>query len=692
MRGFAREAGRAIRTRVMLLSAITIFTSAFLLFLVQPIIAKEILPWFGGSAAVWTTCLVFFQTTLLLGYAYADWSVRTLKANRQVQVHAALLVASVLFLPIVPREFWKPAGSENPIWLILGLLAATIGLPYFLLSTTSPLAQAWFARRFPGRSPYRLFALSNLASMLALLGYPFLLEPWIATRTQAWSWSAGYAGFVALCIVTALASLRAPAASTGYAIAANPGPHANERAPTGARQVLWCALAATGSLLLLSVSNHITQNIAAVPLLWIVPLSIYLLTFILCFDAPRWYRRDIFLSMAAAALGVMAWTLADDRLTHDLELQIGVFCVGLFIACMFCHGELARLKPAPRYLTRFYLMISLGGAIGSALVGIVAPLVLNAYFELAFGIVLCAVLLMWQVRRDIIVMRVLAVASSLTATGCAVWGIQEFYDTTILTTRNFYGVLRVQESGAGTDEGRRSLIHGTIMHGNQYLSPVFKREPSTYYTTTSGIGRVLESLHPTKDPIKVGIIGLGAGTIASYGARGDVYRFYDINPAVPGIAHTWFTYLDDSDAKIETVLGDARLNLEREPPQGFDVLAIDAFSSDAIPVHLITSEAVGVYLKHMKPGGVIAFHVTNRFLDLVPVVKALADAHGLRATWIRDEGEGPLASRSDWVLLARDGTVLDRPLIAEAETEITEHPEWRLWTDDFNNLVQVLKD
>jgi hypothetical protein len=696
MRGFAREAGRARKPlkqpRVMLLSAITIFTSAFLLFLVQPIIAKEILPWFGGSASVWTTCLVFFQTTLLLGYAYADWSVRTLKENRQAQVHAALLVASVLLLPIVPREFWKPAGNENPIWLILGLLAATIGLPYFLLSTTSPLAQAWFARRFPGRSPYRLFALSNLASMLALLGYPFLLEPWIATHTQAWGWSAAYVAFVALCIVTAFASLRAPVTFTGNAIVTNPGPAADERAPAAARQVLWCALAATGSLLLLSVSNHITQNIAAVPLLWIVPLSIYLLTFILCFDAPRWYRRDIFLSMAAAALGVMAWTLADDRLTHDLELQIGVFCVGLFIACMFCHGELARLKPSPRYLTRFYLMISLGGAIGSALVGVVAPLVLNAYFELAFGIVLCAVLLMWQVRREIIIMRVLAVAASLTATGCAVWGIQEFFDATILSTRNFYGVLRVQESGIGTDDAHRSLIHGTIMHGNQYLAPAFKHQPSTYYTPTSGIGRVLESLHPTKDPIKVGIIGLGTGTIASYGAKGDVYRFYDINPAVPGIAHSYFTYLDDSDAKVETVLGDARLNLEREAPQGFDVLAIDAFSSDAIPVHLITSEAIDVYLKHMKSGGVIAFHLTNRFLDLVPVVKALADAHGLRASWIRDEGEGPLASRSDWVLLARDGTVLDRPLIAESATAIDEHPEWRLWTDDFNNLVQVLKE
>ena len=675
----------------MLLSAFTIFVSAFLLFLVQPIIAKQILPWFGGSAAVWTTCLVFFQTALLVGYAYADWSVRKLRPRRQVQLHVVLLVASRVMLPIVPGGLWKPSGSENPIGLILGLLAATIGLPYFLLATTSPLVQAWFARRFQGRSPYRLFALSNLASMLALLGYPFLLEPWIATRMQAWGWSAGYVVFAALCAATALASLRAGKTPTAAANLGEGAAQADPGAPTVLRQLLWCALAATGSLLLLSVSNHITQNVAAVPLLWIAPLSLYLLTFILCFDAPRWYRRELFLSMAAAALGVMAWTLADPKLTHELAMQLGVFCAGLFIACMLCHGELARLKPAPRYLTRFYLMISLGGAIGAALVGIVAPLVLPAYFELAFGLALCALLLLWQVRRDAMVLRALAVAAIFATVGCAVWGIGEFYDSTILTMRNFYGVLRVQESGAGESNARRQLIHGTIMHGNQYRSPVFRRQPSTYYTADSGVGRVLESLNPSATPIKVGIIGLGAGTLAAYGSTGDTYRFYDINPAVVVIARNYFTYLGDSEATIEIALGDARLSLEREDSQQFDLLAIDAFSSDAIPVHLITSEAVGIYLKHMKPGGVIAYHVTNRFLDLVPVVQALADAHGLRATWVRDEGEDPLASRSDWVLLARDGNILDRARIAEAATEIVRHPEWRLWTDDFNNLVQVLK-
>jgi len=367
-----------------------------------------------------------------------------------------------------------------------------------------------------------------------------------------------------------------------------------------------------------------------------------------------------------------------------------VFCAGLFIACMFCHGELARTKPAPRYLTRFYLMISLGGALGSAIVGIVAPLTLPAYFELAFGLDACALLLLWQVRRDGIVFMTLAAASSITAIGCAVWGLTEFYDSTILSTRNFYGVLRVQEVGTDDAYRHRSLIHGTILHGSQYLAPAFRQQPATYYTATSGVGRALEAMHPTTTPLKVGVIGLGTGTIAVYGAKGDVYRFYDINPAVMKIADDYFTYLGDSGATIEKVLGDARLSLEREPPQNFDLLAIDAFSSDAIPVHLITAEALEIYRKHMKPGGVIAFHVTNRFLDLVPVVKALADNAGLEAVWVSDDGGG-IASRSDWVLLSDDDRILDSPRVAEASVEFVEHPEWRLWTDDFNNLVQVLK-
>ena len=679
----------------MLLYATTIFVSAFLLFLVQPVVARQILPWFGGSAAVWTTCLVFFQTALLAGYAYCDLTTRRLQPRTQVALHSALLVASLAVLPIIPAAHWKPAGSENPLWLILGMLVATIGLPYFLLSTTSPLVQVWFARTRPGKSPYRLFALSNLASMLALLGYPFVVVPLAPTRGQAVGWSVGYVLFVVLCAIAGWVSLRARRAPSivtrsGHSASVT-GTGDDEPPPTASRQLLWCLLAATASLLLLGVSNHITQNIAAVPLLWIAPLTIYLITFILCFDSARWYRRLTFLAMAAAGLGVMGWTLADPSLTHELLLQIGVFCVGLFLACMFCHGELARLKPTPRYLTRFYLMVSLGGAAGSVLVGIVAPLVLPAYFELAAGLVLCAGLLLWQVRRDALVFPVLALASLLATAGCGVWSVVEFYDGTIATARNFYGVLRVQEHSPTAANGRRSLVHGSIMHGTQYSAPEFRRQPTSYYTATSGIGRLLEILNPSTTPIRVGVIGLGAGTLATYGSKGDVYRFYDINPDVITIARRDFTYLADSEATIETPLGDARLKLEREPPQRFNVLAVDAFSSDAIPLHLITSEAVAIYKRHLAPGGVIAFHVTNRFLDLVPVVEALARANGLEVIHIADDGNEAMAARSDWLLLSEDAELLARPELAEFAKPITPRRDWRLWTDEYNNIVQALK-
>jgi len=386
----------------------------------------------------------------------------------------------------------------------------------------------------------------------------------------------------------------------------------------------------------------------------------------------------------------MGWTLASRGLTHRLELQIAVFCIGLFIACMFCHGELARLKPPPRYLTRFYLMVSAGGAVGSTLVGIVAPLILPAYFELSAGLVACALLLALQVRRQHPVFIMLAVAAVLFTLGTAGWGIREFYDGTILATRNFYGVLRVQEGGV--EAGRHlSLVHGTILHGNQYLAPDLARIPTTYYTQTSGAGRALESMHPTTRRLKVGVIGLGTGTIAAYGSKGDDYRFYDINPAVIRIANSQFTYLRNSEATIETPLGDARLSLEREPAQNFDLLAIDAFSSDSIPVHLLTREAVTIYQRHMKPGGIIAFHVTNRYLNLIPVVERLADAQGLHAVLVSDDIEQGLSSRSDWVLVSDSAGSLAVPLIAAAAKPIEPRRDWPAWTDDFNNIVQVLK-
>ena len=682
------------------LYALTIFVSAFLLFLVQPIIAKQILPWFGGSAAVWTTCLVFFQCMLLAGYFYVDWTSRHLTAKRQAGLHLALIVIALLLLPIIADISWKPGGAEDPGLRILLLLAATIGLPYFLISTSSPLVQAWFSSSQPGASPYRLFALSNLASLLALMGYPFLIEPWITTRHQALSWSIGFAVFAVLIGALAWHRLRgsdirlAQRATANLHSASEPDPHA----PSMRDKFIWIALSGLAAVMLLAVSNHLTQNISSVPLMWLFPLTLYLLTFILCFDAKdsgwKWYHRPVFVPLLAVTLVTMAWTLADSDFEYRLYWQVAVFSAGLFVACMFCHGELVALKPHSRYLTTFYLMISIGGALGAFLVGVVAPVTLPAYYELQLGIVALAAmatLLLWRQAHISIV--ILGVLITLFTAGAGWVAKAEYGKNVIVMTRNFYGTLRVRETPQPTMEyRRRTMIHGAISHGDQYMWSPINRDPTTYYKEKSGIGRILlllKSQYPER-PRHVGIVGLGAGTIAAYGAKGDRFRFYEINPDVVTIARRDFTYLKDSDAKIDISLGDARLNLEREPAQGFDVLAIDAFSSDAIPIHLITSEAVEIYQKHINATGVIAMHVTNRYLDLKPVVNAIAQSRGLSVAWIKETyNDGN--TRSDWILLAKDKALLDRPEISQSARVIPPTTDRRLWTDDFNNLLQVLQ-
>ena len=671
----------------MPLHAATVFLSAFLLFLVQPILAKQILPWFGGAAIVWTTCMLFFQAVLLAGYAYSHAVTTHLASPRQNQVHLLLLVASLALLPIIPAEHWKPLGDENPVARILLLLAATIGLPYFLLSTTSPLVQAWFAREFPGSSPYRLFALSNFASMLALLGYPFLVEPWLPSPDQSRWWSAAYALWVVVAGALAWRSRTLPPLAQ-----ATPSPQdAAEPRPGPARLALWLALATLGSVVLLGVSNHLTQNVSSIPLLWVIPLAIYLATFILCFEGTRWYRRDAFLGFLVWITCVMAWFLADKRLQFELAWQVGVFAAGLFITCMFCHGELARLRPGPRHLTLFYLMVSVGGVLGGLLVGVAAPLTLPGYFELEIALVAVAALAFLLNRdRPGPVVAMFAAVVAFTA-GALVYRLDRQAEDVVHAERNFYGVLRVKEvlAKSGDPETRyRSLVHGGILHGEQWMNEKFRRAATTYYKTGSGVGRTILA-HEGK-PIKVGVIGLGTGTLAAYGDADDTYRFYDINPAVVRVAKEQFTYLKDSAAKIEIVLGDARLALERETPQGFDVLAVDAFSGDSIPVHLITLEAVGAYLRHMKPEGVIAFHVSNRFLDLKPVLLAIAERHGLEYAFVHEKtAEG--STNSDWVLLTRHKPFILRPEIVEATEPVAPEPGWRLWTDRYNNLIQVWK-
>jgi len=675
----------------MLTYALTIFASAFLLFMVQPIMAKQILPWFGGSAAVWTTCLMFFQLVLLCGYAYADWTIRFLKPRTQVILHAVLLVASLISLPIIAGGSWKPEGDEDPTGLILGLLTATIGLPYFLLSATGPLLQAWFARSYPAaRNVYRLFALSNGASLIALVAYPFVVEPYITTREQSITWSIGYALFVALCVISAYFSLR-PAADAavqpaGSATPVGPAPHA-------ADYLLWLTLAALGTFMLIAVTNHITHDVASVPFLWILPLTLYLLSFVLCFEGRNWYQRRIFIAPLLIVICAMAWALHADEGIMDIKEAVPLFAIGLFVMCMFFHGELAALKPAPRYLTGYYLMISLGGAVGGLLVGFVAPKLFNTYYEFGLGLVGTALLAAYVSRRAYPVLPALA----LFATGFTVFHL--FIYINMLSTdvrvmsRNFYGTLRVKDYGnAGAIDNTRRLMHGVIMHGEQYLAPGRQLQPTTYYGPDSGIGRSIAIKHVATREMRVGVVGLGTGTLAAYGRKGDHYRFYEINPQVIDIARSEFSYLDSSAAQVETLLGDARLTMEREPAQRYDLLAIDAFSSDSIPTHLMTYQAMGVYLKNMQPDGIIAFHVTNRFLNLAPVVKRIADEHGLHTTLISDDPEDVSDfSRTDWVLVSRSATALAHPHIAEAAKTIGNIAGLRLWTDSFNNLFKILK-
>ena len=670
----------------MLLHAATIFLSAFLLFLVQPVLAKQILPWFGGTAVVWTTCMVFFQLVLLLGYAYAHGIAR-LKPTTQFAIHAALLVASLAFLPIVPDAGWKPTGGENPVARILTLLFATIGLPYFLLSSTSPLVQSWFARALPGQSPYPLFALSNFASMSALLGYPFVIEPWLPSAQQSNLWSMAYAVFVLLCAALAWHARTFPPLEEQP----QAGPEADAGPPRPRSIALWLALSAMGSVMLLGVSNHLTQNISSIPLLWVLPLAIYLITFILCFEGRQWYRRDAYLGLLLWAICMMAWFLGDKSLQFELLWQIAVFSAGLFIVCMFCHGELARRRPAPRHLTLFYLVVSMGGVIGGVLVGIVAPVTLPAYLELEIAIVVVGALaLATNLRRPAPIIGLFAAVLTF-ALGALAYRIHSFTENAVHIERNYYGVLRVKETRARIDDADttyRSLVHGAILHGEQWSSEKYRRSATTYYKVTSGIGRALLAFEG--QAIKVGIIGLGAGSLAVYGDADDVYRFYDIDPAVVRVANTYFTYLKDSPAKIEIAVGDARLSLERESPQGFDVLAVDAFSGDSIPVHLLTYEAVAQYLRHLKPDGVIAFHVSNRFLDLKPVVLAIAERHGLEFAYVHETGEEG-GTTSDWLLVSRTKKIIYREGIAEHIEPVVPRPDWNLWTDDFNNLVQVFK-
>ena len=680
------------------LYAVTIFLSAFLLFQVQPLIAKIILPWFGGSAAVWSASLLFFQLVLLAGYAYAHVSIRWLPAHAQMSVHAALLLLSCALLPILPSPAWRPTTTDDPTFRILSVLGATIGLPYFLLSATSPLLQAWYVRRTGALTPYRLFALSNFGSLLALVSFPFLVEPWLASRMQAFAWSAGYIAFTLACGATAWVSRKAAPASNPARASADASPVAALPArPRFAQLVYWVLLAACASVLLVSVTNQMTANVAPVPLLWIVPLALYLGTFILAFESDRLYQRWLFLPLLAVALGGMVYMIhaAEGNLT--IKWAIPGFSAGLFVCCMVCHGELARRRPAPRYLTLFYLMVSLGGALGGSFVALLAPRIFTTYLELPLGLIVCgllALIAIWCLNLPKRTAWLLRTAWGLGVVALAVYAArQEFTHSKnlVFQARNFYGTLEVHDDDLDQEDMVRTLYHGTIDHGAQLLDPELCFTAISYYGQHSGIGRALQALQ-AKGPVRVGIIGLGAGVLSNYGRKGDYFRIYEINPLVAQIARNLFTFYLHSGADKQILMGDARLTLERQETQHYDLIAVDAFSSDAIPVHLLTREAAQLYFRHLKPDGILALHITNRYLDLEPVCMGDAQAFGKQAWVVDDAGdEGVNFSESTWVLVTSNPAWLKAPSFKDAQMRPAKMPaKFRPWTDDYSNLFQIL--
>ena len=724
---------------------------------------------------MWTTCMLFFQVVLLGGYAYAHWLGSRLKAPAQTLLHCAVVLTSLLLLgylaviwgsPITPGPGWKPHGDGSPVAQIVWVLGISVGLPFFVLSTTGPLLQSWYWRVYGDGSPYRLYSLSNLGSFLSLLAFPALLETLLTVKSQAWLWSIAYFVFAASCVYNALRASRQAREVLQPDISAG----GNEvEQPGKGSYLLWLSLSACASILFLATTNQICQDIGVVPLLWILPLGIYLITFVICFEHERWYSRNWFHLAFGAAMWAACFVLYDG-VVGSLLAQIAIYAAALFVTCMVCNGELAHSKPPPRYLTSFYLTIAAGGALGGIFVALVAPHIFKGFWEYQMGLWLAALLLLIILIRDkeswlyhsklgtpvlvVAVASLLPESSTLTITQSnkpgahlsalvalillayvlgnrnrkgspaarakaipVYCGVALFMAASVLggtafahvanaisVSRSFYGVLTVVPQNMD-DPARAAYCerHGRIVHGCQLRAVDDRKTPTVYYGPASGVGLAMlqaealaSSLHSN---LRIGVVGLGVGTIAAYGKPGDTFRFYEINPEVIRIAsdRRYFTFLSDSSARIEVIPGDARLSLEKEleqhQQQDFDVLVIDAFSGDAIPVHLLTLEAFGVYLSHLKkPSGILAIHITNSYLDLTPAVFAAARRLGLHAIPVHSVGDGRATSASEWVLVSEGDNLPQSHAAGRGDVgQAGSVRAIRPWTDDYSNLIQILK-
>jgi hypothetical protein len=691
------------RGTFMLLFALSIFLSAFLLFQVQPMIGKFILPWFGGTPAVWSTLMLVFQVLLTGGYAYATWLIR--RARRPALIHASLVVLGMTFLllrglidgsPIFPSFTASIQTVQSPILAIVILLLLSIAFPFFILASNGPLMQAWFSRLYPSRSYARLYALSNVGSLLGLLTYPFGIEPSFTLRSQGWIWSVGFLLFGFLTCWIALQTERAAPPSKPAA-----DPAVSGETPSRSLISLWIALSATPSLFLLSVTNQISQEVAVIPFLWILPLTIYLLSFILTFSGDRGYNRTAYAALFVLTLAATLYVMLNSTRVH-VYWQILAYCALLFVACMLCHGELYRLRPSAGYLTTFYLMVSVGGALGGIFVSLIAPILFNGYWEFFVGLAMLVAILFTVIRarREHTAMaRFVFTVFSLVTVMLTVLSL--YFSETSFAKRNFYGVIRVQQTTVGDPPQPANLMsHGITVHGLQLLSDI--KGPNiatTYYVPESGAGLSILN-HPRYGHNQsVGLLGLGVGTLVAYSQPGDIYRLYEINPVVVDLAAgvgDYFSFLSDSAADISVVTGDARISLQKELDggisQNFDVLVLDTFSSDSIPVHLVTKEAFALYLAHLAPDGIIAAHITNLHLDLQPVFWELARHHALSMARVDYAGDSKGGYASHWILLARDPALLQVPAIQERSVDLNGYStNVKLWTDDYSNLFQILK-
>jgi len=682
------------------LFAVTVILGACLLFLVQPLIAKIILPWFGGTSSVWSAALVFFQACVLGGYSYAHWLATHLRPRTQRLIHGTLLLAACVLMPILPSDALRPTADADPTLQILWLLAATVGLPALMLSSTSPLLQVWYMRRMASEPPYWLFAWSNAGSLLALLSFPFVLEPAFDTQLLAWGWSGLFIAFAALSIGVAYLSRGAsPLVEQDVEPgAAGHQPPAPVPAPGIGQMVVWVVLAAAASGLLVTVSANMSANVAPIPLLWVLPLALYLLTFIMAFSGRRFYHPTWFFPLVAMAIGCMAFLYTQSLANWPIHLVIPAYLASLFIVCLACHGELVLRRPGPRFLTRFYLLIALGGVLGGAFVGVIAPNVFATYVELPVLLIVIAelyVLLQWYrrgSRRTLWLVRLAMVAGVISLVVHLMRAEIETRRANLLVQRNFYGVLSVHEDRERGELARRYLVHGSISHGYQYLSDSYRNWPASYFSTHSGVGRALTAMQ-ADGPVRFGVVGLGVGVMSGYARRGDYLRLYEINPAVVDIANEYFTFLPNarrSGADVDVLLGDARLTLERQQPQQFDLLAIDAFSSDAIPTHLLTNEAFELYFKHLRPGGVLAVHISNRYVDLVPVCARAAEHVGKPARVVHSLSDGSFDT-SVWVLVTANEALFEQPQFDGASMHPARaHPSFEGWTDRYSSLWPLL--